>query len=435
MGGIVVRRLVLLLLALHGPWAQSRARADDAAPFEWKDGDRVVLIGDALIEREQKSGYLETFVTVLNPGKTITFRNLGWSGDTPWGLARAGFGKEVDGFKHLVEHVLAIKPTVLIVGYGMTDSFDGPQGVTRFREGMNRLLDAVAPSGARLLLLSPIAHEDLGRPLPDPLPHNQNLRLYRDAIRDIAHERNGRFVDMFDFYQLWPSARQGEAGGRWDAYTDDGIHLDQSGYWSFGYHLNSSLGETAVAGIKIGADGKARWVRRVLFAPGGKLRESDHATVAGVTTIGRGVRFELTNGFLSPPSSPQRKKTGTAPLVVVAEGLPPGQYVLSIDGRPVARGSAAECVKKGLIVASGPEEDQVERLRQAVVEKNLLYFYRWRPQNETYLFGFRKHEQGNNAREIPLFDPLVEEKEQEIARLKVPVKHVYELIREGEEAK
>ena len=36
-----------------------------------------------------------------------------------------------------------------------------------------------------------------------------------------------------------------------------------------------------------------------------------------------------------------------------------------------------------------------------------LYFYRWRPQNEIYLFGFRKHEQGNNAgSEIPLFDPL-----------------------------
>ena len=74
-------------------------------------------------------------------------------------------------------------------------------------------------------------------------------------------------------------------------------------------------------------------------------------------------------------------------------------------------------------------------LRQAIIAKNRLYFYRWRPQNETYLFGFRKHEQGNNAREIPLFDPLVEEKEKEIARLKVPVKHVYELIRVGEGAK
>ena len=68
-----------------------------------------------------------------------------------------------------------------------------------------------------------------------------------------------------------------------------------------------------------------------------------------------------------------------------------------------------------------PDLEQAERLRQAIIAKNQLYFYRWRPQNETYLFGFRKHEQGNNAREIPLFDPLVAAKEEEIARLEVPV--------------
>ena len=61
---------------------------------------------------------------------------------------------------------------------------------------------------------------------------------------------------------------------------------------------------------------------------------------------------------------------------------------------------------------------QAEKLRQAIVAKNRLYFYRWRPENETYLFGFRKHEQGQNAREIPQFDPLVTAKEQEIAQLR-----------------
>jgi lysophospholipase L1-like esterase len=47
-------------------------------------------------------------------------------------------------------------------------------------------------------------------------------------------------------------------------------------------------------------------------------------------------------------------------------------------------------------------------LRRLVVEKNRLFFHRWRPANETYIFLFRKHEQGNNAVEIPQFDPLVE---------------------------
>jgi hypothetical protein len=64
------------------------------------------------------------------------------------------------------------------------------------------------------------------------------------------------------------------------------------------------------------------------------------------------------------------------------------------------------------------EAPAVARLREAIQQKNQLYFHRWRPQNFTYLFGFRKHEQGNNAVEIPQFDPLVAEAEEEIARLR-----------------
>lgn len=60
----------------------------------------------------------------------------------------------------------------------------------------------------------------------------------------------------------------------------------------------------------------------------------------------------------------------------------------------------------------------IETLHRKVLEKNELFFHRWRPQNSTYLFGFRKHEQGNNAVEIPQFDPLIAKAEVEITRLK-----------------
>lgn len=60
----------------------------------------------------------------------------------------------------------------------------------------------------------------------------------------------------------------------------------------------------------------------------------------------------------------------------------------------------------------------MELLRQAVLKKNELYFHRWRPANETYLHGFRKHEQGNNAVEIPRFEKLVAAQEDVIAKLR-----------------
>ncbi len=59
----------------------------------------------------------------------------------------------------------------------------------------------------------------------------------------------------------------------------------------------------------------------------------------------------------------------------------------------------------------------LEPLREAIRKKNRLYFYRWRPQNQTYLFGFRKHEQGRNAKEVAEFDPLVAAAEAEIDRI------------------
>src|SRR6516164_3432535 len=111
--------LPLFLLAIIASTAPA------AEPFEFKDGDRVVLIGGTLIEREQRYGYWETVLTALHPYKDITFRNLGWSGDTVWGEAQARFGGQAEGFRHLKDHVLALNPTVIILGYGLNESFAG----------------------------------------------------------------------------------------------------------------------------------------------------------------------------------------------------------------------------------------------------------------------------------------------------------------------
>jgi len=59
-----------------------------------------------------------------------------------------------------------------------------------------------------------------------------------------------------------------------------------------------------------------------------------------------------------------------------------------------------------------PKGTQHASLRETIIAKNDLFFQRWRPQNEIYLLGSRKHEQGRNGAEIPQFDPLIAEKEQ-----------------------
>ena len=138
------------LLCLFAP---REAHGDQPPRFELKDGDRIVLVGDTLIERDQRYGYLETMLSISNPDKNLVFRNLGWSGDTVGGVSRSGFDPPEAGFEQLRQQILAVKPTVVLVGYGMADSFAGEAGLPAFEQGLARLLNVIDSTKARVALL------------------------------------------------------------------------------------------------------------------------------------------------------------------------------------------------------------------------------------------------------------------------------------------
>ena len=286
------------------------------APFELRDGDRVVFLGDTLIEREQHYGWIELMLTTRFPDRNVTFRNLGWSADLPNGESRLGLslgqaGTEPPGeaWMLLQKQITETKPTVVFVGYGMAASFAGEAGLPKFKEDYNRLLDTIEKisPGVKFVLLSPINHEKLPL-LPDPAKHNDQLKLYTDAIAQIALIRKSPVVDLFNEVNRGTAYPTGPV-------TDEGIHLN-----SFCYQLAALV------------------IERVVFGDGDRSR------------------------WMSSPSTPP--------------------------------------------------------LRQVILRKNEFFFYRSRPANMAYIFGFRKAEQGRNAVEMPKFDPLIEIEEQKIAKLR-----------------
>lgn len=402
-----MKRVLVLLIGV-GLCPLSSVRGEPPGEFKLNDGDRVVLLGNTLIEREQRYGYWETLLTCRYPDKNVTFRNLGWSGDTVFGDARAGFGSTADGFRHLKEHVLALRPTVILMAYGFNESFEGPAGLPKFTEGLKVLLDALAPAKARIVLLTPPRQEDLGRPLPESTEQNQNIQRYGAVIRQMAGARGLTVVDLFQML--------GDKGGASPRplLTDNGIHLTAFGYWRAAAALERGLGWKPFP-----------W--RVAIEPNGNVA-AEGVRVADLHTSP--VAFQATDGRLPAPVDPRREGDGSSlagfERVLQVRGLAPGRYELIIDGQSVVEADAAAWAK-GVVLRRGPEFDQVEKLRSAIVGKNRQYFYRWRPQNETYLFGFRRHEQGQNAKEIPQFDPLVAKLEAEIAKRRVPVSHHYEI--------
>ena len=291
------------VLFLLGLFLLGFAGRGTAAPFEFKPADRVALIGGTLIEREQRYGFWEAVLTAKYP--EIKVRNLGWSGDTVTGDSRRRFevNDENIGRARLVELTLAEKPTVLLICYGANESFEGPAGLKKFVAGYERLLNDLAPTKARVILMSPPPIEAYGAIVTDPSRQNKNLALYRDAIKELAAKRGAHFADLF--------AELGEGNNKTAKLTDNGMHYAENGYRDTAGSFLKSLGQD-----------------------------------------------------------------------------PAGGYSATLD--PV---------------------------RQVIQEKNELYFHRWRPQNETYLFGFRKHEQGKNGKEIAEFDPLVAAKEVEVGKL------------------
>ena len=233
-----LRSALLVLLALTAAGA-----ADSSAPrLELREGDRVVFLGDTLIEREQYHGWIELMLTARAADRNVTFRNLGWSADTPTGTSRTGLslmqaGREPaeEGWTQLQQQITDARPTIIFVGYGMANSFEGSTGSEKFRADYNRLLDTLAKLAptARLVLLSPAPHETLGGSDATTSAHNANLARLSTTLGEIAAARHLPFFSLFD-------ALSSPATGA-TALTDNGIHLNAAGYRAAAFALEDFL--------------------------------------------------------------------------------------------------------------------------------------------------------------------------------------------------
>ena len=414
--------LVTLIFTMASSWMPSLSGAEAVPPFELRDGDRVILLGDTLIEREQYHGYFESRLHLQFPDRKFSVRNLGWSGDTPFGESRAGLSVRQagieppdEGWRQLQEQIRLTEPTVVFLGYGMASSFNGPAGVSRFKSDLQQLVKTIeqirAGSTVRFVFLGPIRHEKLPPPLPDPASHNQSLSLYSEAVRQVAAEKQAPFVSLFN--RLAPV---GEAGSSAVNLTDNGIHLSAYGSARMAEVVAETLGW-----------GPNRW-RSTIFAEGG-ARNNEGIVIINPERKGNGVQFA---GDLQRGVSPLPRETQNLNPFHLARpglqimGLPAGRYTLRIDGEVIQSASAEEW-RNGQFLSQGPFFDQTEKMRQAIVKKNELFFHRSRPQNMAYILGFRKGEQGRNAVEIPRFDPLAQELDAQIDQLKKPVRHQFEL--------
>lgn len=165
-------------------------------------GDHVVLIGNALADRMQHDGWLQTLIYARFPNLELAFRNLAASGDEVATWHRS------ESFGSRDEWLTKTKADVILAFYGFNESFKGPQGVDKFKQDLDKFLKDTksknySGKGApRLVLFSPIANEKVNDPnLPDPTANNANLQLYTAAMAEVAKANDVLFVDLFNVSQ------------------------------------------------------------------------------------------------------------------------------------------------------------------------------------------------------------------------------------------
>jgi lysophospholipase L1-like esterase len=330
-----------------------------------------------------------------------------------------------------VEHIRAEEPTVAIICYGQNEALTAGMTPEQYSQQLGRLLDELAASGIACVLVSP--HELLPTlpPIPSPSRFNPKIKVFSEATGSVAHSRGLLFVDVFsDFarqlreidyeinscYKFPPGLEKPDdkpdslAAAIYQSFSENGIHLSDHGYACAAAIVRERLLDIPASLPVVAVD------------PGKKSVQSDAAEVRNVLwnpAESAVVSFEVREKVLSP-----------LPLVISIAGE--SAISVHVSGGTIQQGGAAELLSQRTFLQSpisnasqgrsfaAPLNPQYEAIRQLVLKKNELYFHRWRPQNITYLFGFRKHEQGNNAADIAKFDPLIQDLEKQIHELQKP---------------
>lgn len=224
------------------------------AALELKSGDHVAIVGSGLADRQQHHGWLETLIHKAYPNLDLTVRNLGFAADEVNVHPRSDEVPKIESFLNMTPGTtggsLETNPdrpsksdeakvvyhwgadfhaNVILAYWGFNESFKGEAGLADFKKALDEYLKKLTAADfgkgkPRVVLLSPIAHENLKDPtnFPDGSANNKNLALYTTAMAEVAKTNNVPFVDLFKASQeLFAKAAK--------PLTINGIHFSDDG--------------------------------------------------------------------------------------------------------------------------------------------------------------------------------------------------------------
>ncbi len=390
------------LLALVS--AASLALGAVAGDFFVRDGDRLVFLGDSITEQRLYTTYIEAYALTRHPDWKLTFRNVGWGGDTAWLRQRSHpderqlFEAEPDAQQKMVEEavgrglgrdVLPLKPSVVTIKFGMNDHAyqafrqDIFRAYARSQEQLAKVLEA---NGARVAFLTPQPIEDK-RPDPDKDARNQSLRKFSDGLKEVAARTGAAFVDQFDPYMaILVRERAGNPSGF--VGGGDAVHPGPIGHTVMAWAILKALGAPDLVS------------RAEIDAAAPKLLAAQGCRIENVNLADGTLSFVRWDDALPMPINARAERAlELAPILadlsryeLRVTGLPAGAYEVVINGETVAKFSSEDLAKGcNLTTTAGPVTRQARQVLSLVVKKNDAFYNRWR---NVQLYGFPSWAQG-----------------------------------------
>jgi lysophospholipase L1-like esterase len=360
-----MRNLMAVVVVLVAGMVASTGAAAER-PAHIKSGDRIVFLGDSITEQRMYTNYVENYLLLRYPELKLAFYNAGWAGDTTEG-----------GSRRLDRDVLALKPSLVTICYGMNDGGYGYASnkdvAEKFRKNLLDIVTRLKKRGVRVVIMTAGIVDDAVPKMEwcrKQGDYNANgLNAVKEAALKVAEEQGLPSVDLHALMAKTLAA--GKKGGV--DMGDDGIHPDEGGSLIMAYALLKALGvPPRNESIRIDAEaGRAQ---------GG--------SVSAIRRDGEGLSFDLRlDGVPYCVEGKARKMLPYLPFSedfntvrLAFDGLKADAYYLKLDGAITRVYSRDELIKGFPMnemwgTASMASAARVNRI---TAEKNNVYRQFWR---------------------------------------------------------
>jgi lysophospholipase L1-like esterase len=413
---------IVLMLAL----ALGAVTTAPAADFFYRDGDKpVVFLGDSITDGAPYPKMIEAYILTRFPKWDVTFRNIGWSGDTAGLRTRGGFD---NGMKR---DVMPLKPMAMTIDFGMNDARGGEGAYAGYVENSTKLVKQLKAAGVRVALCTPSPEERYEEGQPAGSAYNKMLWKYSQGLKEVAEKEGVVFVDQYTpFVKVIEDGRVAgvlskiQGGNR---LIPDGVHPNMGGHLVMASSILKGLNAPAlVSSVEIDATTK-------------KVTAQKACTVEMVD--GADLSFKRTDEALPWPVANDAqfilKTPGFTPMddlnsyILKVTNLTNAKYTVMIDDVKAATYTKEELANGvNMALNAGPVTAQSNKIWGLVNDKGGLYFNRWRNVQIYSLPAWCMTADIETARktELDRIDVLIADKEKQINEMRKIVSHVWKLV-------